>query len=169
MWHAVVCCADLKNSTIALNAKFWGWRQESDCASQMWKPSWRFQFKQIPINLGPVRTSLPPSQVLVREPMLETMVWTYTTSVSEMRESGVEVCSGCSPNVFVCAVPTWGPGKVVRFRSVRMRFLLAWKLLEISDQENIGARVWRWCDATRTRVVLLIPITSWQLRTKLQT
>ena len=51
----------------------------------------------------------------MRDPITESMVWTYTTSPTEIRESAVLVCTNCDPEpeMYVCAVPDWGPGKLV--------------------------------------------------------
>ena len=52
----------------------------------------------------------------MRDPLIENMVWTTTNSPTEVRDNGVIVCDGCDNgrDLYVCASPEWGPGKLVR-------------------------------------------------------
>ena len=49
------------------------------------------------------------------KPLTENMIWKFTTSPSEIHDKGVEVKppNYPEPYMYVCAVPQWGPGKLV--------------------------------------------------------
>ena len=55
-------------------------------------------------------------QVLVEEPVNEKFFWRTVTGAEEIMRNGVMVKPPNSPepHMYVCAVQTWGPGKLVR-------------------------------------------------------
>jgi len=56
-----------------------------------------------------------PFDVLVAEPIKQQNKWIETRSISVIKKSGVEVKPPHTPEpgMYVCAVPEWGPGKLV--------------------------------------------------------